>query len=212
MTITMRKSVNATTTRTANPRVITVDLARWPLKDVINDTKTRAWCGPTAIASITGKPISVVRNAFRFVRFGDRWLNFPRSTAIVGVTMWEVQAVLKTFGLTGHWETLTRQPTLASWLEDRVGLCRIHPTIVHVTGHFVAISAWEFCDTFSRGYVVDAEEAPGRRKRVKDVFVITGFTAPASAIPSKQRSAEQLTCAKSCRTGQTIDGILAKSR
>lgn len=45
-----------------------------------------------------------------------------------------------------------------------------------------------FCDTFSKGVVIDADNAPGRRKRVQKVFVITGRIRPAAHIPSKAPS------------------------
>ncbi len=62
---------------------------------------------------------------------------------------------------------------------------RTHPCVVHVTGHWVAVSGWVFCDTFSKGQVVDADQAPGRRKRAKDVFVITSRCPPTADIPTK---------------------------
>jgi hypothetical protein len=39
--------------------------------------------------------------------------------------------------------------------------------------------------------VVEADEAPRRRKRVKSVFVITGLAPPASSIPQKIYPAKQ---------------------
>lgn len=166
----------------------TSELASWPLRDVVNDTKSRAFCGPTAVASITRQPISVVRNAFRLARYGEAWLKFRQSPPIMGVRLEEVEDVLGLFGFGGSWKRVYPAQSLAAWLESREGEARINPVMVHVTGHLVAVRGWEFCDTASKGLVVDANEAPGRRKTVRDVFVIDRMSAPAAHIPSKVKA------------------------
>lgn len=155
------------------------------LHDVVNDTKSRAFCGPPAVATITGEPVSRVRDAFRLVRHGAGWTEYDRAPAITGTRDYEVQRVLRLFGYVGSWRRIAGLPTLAAYLEGRTGVERTHPCVVHVTGHWVAVSGWVFCDTFSKGKVVDADEAPGRRKRVKDVFVITSRCPPTADIPTK---------------------------
>lgn len=164
-------------------------LVGYPLRDVVNDTKSRAFCGPTAVATIADEPISLVRDAFRFVRCGPGWVNYDRAPAIMGTTHREMRRVLELFGFIGHWQTISGKPTLAAFLEAREGSLRTHPCVVEVTNHWVVISGWQFCDTLSKGKVVEADEAPGRRKRVKSVFLITGFARPASRIPRKVYSA-----------------------
>lgn len=166
-------------------RVSTPALASWSLRDVVNDTKTRPFCGPTAVASITRQPISVVRNAFRLVRHGKDWVNFRQSPPIMGVSIEELEATLRLFGFGGSWKGACPAQSLAAWLENRRGVERTNPLIVRVTGHAVAVRGWEFCDTISNGLVVDANEAPGRRRVVRDVFVIDRMFAPAANIPSK---------------------------
>ncbi|WP_296083077.1 hypothetical protein [uncultured Agrobacterium sp.] len=171
-----------------NTRSTVVDLVRHPLRDVVNDTKSRPFCGPMAVAAITGEPISRVRDAFRLVRHGEGWIHCKRAPAIMGTLTYEVERVLSIFGYVGSWRVVDDQPTLAAWLEARAGVERTHPLVVQVTGHWIALSGWEFCDTRSRGRVVDAEEAPGRRKRVRRVFVITERCTPAAEIPTKTRT------------------------
>lgn len=161
------------------------DLAGHGLRDVVNDTKSRGFCGPTAVAAITGEPVSRVRDAFRLVRYGASWTSRHRSPPIMGTYTHEIEQVLRLFGYVGAWRKVTGQPTLAAWLEDRGSLLRTHPCVVRVTCHVVAVSGWVFCDTLSKGQVVDADQAPGRRKRVREVFVITHRVAPASHIPAK---------------------------
>ncbi|MBB3612993.1 hypothetical protein [Rhizobium sp. BK602] len=155
------------------------------LHDVVNDTKSRAFCGPMAVAAITGEPISRVRDGYRFVRHGAGWTSWSRAPAIMRTTTLETEQVLRLFGYVGAWHKVPGRPTLAAYLEERTGLQRTHPTIVRVHGHVVAVSGWLFCDTFSGGEVVDADKAPGRRKRVKDVFVVTRRVPPAAHIPTK---------------------------
>lgn len=172
----------------ANSSPTAVDLGRHPLRDVVNDTKSRPFCGPMAVAAITGEPISRVRDAFRLVRYGEGWIHNQRAPAIMGTLAHEVARVLRLFGYVGSWRVVDDQPTVAAWLEARSGVERTHPLVVQVTGHWIALSGWEFCDTRSRGRVVDAEEAPGRRKRVRRVFVITERFTPAAEIPTKTRT------------------------
>ncbi|RVP95803.1 hypothetical protein [Sinorhizobium meliloti] len=152
---------------------------------VINDTRSRAWCGPTAVAAITGAPVSVVRDCLRLARFGSHWVDRPRSPPIMGTRDHEVEHAMRSLGFHGHWQTVPGNPTLAAFLESRQGLLRTHPTIIQVTRHYVAVSGWLFCDTFTKGEVVDADDAPGRRKRVKRVFIVTGRSAAVTDIPRK---------------------------
>lgn len=169
----------------SDPAATSNDLAGHRLRDAVNDTKSRAFCGPTVVAAITGEPVSRVRDAFRFVRYGSAWTSRRRSPPIMGTYTYEIQRVLRLFGYVGAWHKVGGRPTLAAYLNERTGLQRTHPCVVLVTGHYVAVSGWLFCDTFSEGQVVDADTAPGRRKRVKQVFVINERIAAAVYIPSK---------------------------
>lgn len=160
-------------------------LATHKLRDVVNDTKSRPFCGPTAVAAITGAPISVVRDAFRLARYGRKWLSMPRSPAIKGTWPSEVTAVLSMFGYIGNWAPVSGRPTLARWLDERKGVTRTNPCIMEVTGHVVATSGWQFCDTSSSGVVVEATEALGRRARVRAVFVVRDRVPWCRDIPTK---------------------------
>lgn len=159
-------------------------LEGFPLRDVVNDTRSRPFCGPTAVASIVGQPVSFVRDAFRLVRHGSGWIDRDRAPAIKGTWHREVEAALRLFGYFGRWRTIDGKPTLAAFLEQRQGNLRTHPCVVGVTRHWVAVSGWQFCDTMSKGEVIEADEARGRRARVDSVFVITGRVPP-SHFPRK---------------------------
>lgn len=106
----------------------------------------------------------------------------------MGTNFCEIQSVLRMLGFTGLWHTIEGSPTFAAYMEGRKGNMRTHPCVVTVTGHFVAVSGSQFCDTFSKGKVIEADDAKGRRKRVSRVFVITGRVEPAADIPRKDYS------------------------
>jgi len=155
------------------------------LHDVVNDTSSRLRCGLTAVAAITGKTLSEVRDAFRFHRFGPRWPNYDRAPSIMATRPREVEAALRLFGYMGTWRTLLNRPTVAAYLESRYGIERSHPCVVYTGGYCIAVSGWLVCDVLSRGIVIDAQDARRRRARVDHVFVVTGRVQPAHAIPSK---------------------------
>jgi hypothetical protein len=155
------------------------------LHDVVNDTSSRLRCGLTVVASITGKTLSEVRDAFRLHRFGPRWPNYDRAPAIMETRPREVEAVLRLFGYVGTWRTLLNWPTVAAYLESRSGVERSHPCVVYTGSYCIAVSGWLVCDVLSRGTVIDAEDARRRRARVDHVFVVTGRVQPAHTIPSK---------------------------
>lgn len=157
----------------------------FPLRDVRNDTRSRAYCGPTAVAAITGAPISMVRDTYRLVRFGREWVHRPTAPGIVGTTYDEAEKVLRLLGFVGVWRHVDGAPTFAAYMQARTGIERTHPGILFVTRHAVAVSGWQFCDTLSKGRVIEADDAPRRRKRVRKVFVVTARIPPAMHIPRK---------------------------
>ncbi|MBU2145849.1 MAG: hypothetical protein KKD02_05840 [Alphaproteobacteria bacterium] len=181
-----------------------------PLRDVRNDTKSRAFCGPTTVAAITGALISEVRNGYRLVRHGPSWINMARAPAIMSTHHLETEKVLRLFGFTGSWERVEGSPTMAAFLKARRGAMRTHPCAVFVTGHVVAVSGWQFCDTFSNGEVVEADDAPRRRARVKRVFVITGRIPPAT-VPRKDYSAAAARAAAGQKARNACTRFLAET-
>lgn len=155
------------------------------LNDVVRDTKSRLYSGPAVIASITGVTSSQASDAIRQVRYGAGWLNLPYTPPIKMTRNGEIQQALRLLGYSGFYRRLPDQPTLAAYLNARTGAERDHPCVVFLSTHCVAVSGGVFCDVFSRGVVIDIDEAPGRRKRVNRVFVLTKRIAP-SPIASRQ--------------------------
>jgi hypothetical protein len=141
-----------------------------PLYPVKYDTDHRVYCGPAALASITGKPVSTVLAAVLTLRKGrtvtPSWVRTTKKlpkAPVVGMTNWEAVATLKKLG----WRVIERQafgrdrPTLAAF----AGKLLPGVWLVGVTDHFVAVSGRTFCDTKSR-QPVPLRDAPQRRKLV----------------------------------------------
>ncbi|WP_244519914.1 hypothetical protein [Ensifer sp. LC384] len=155
------------------------------LHDVDNDTKSRLYSGPGVIASITGVSLSKAKDAIRQVRYGSRWLDFPRTPTIKRTYDGDIEGALRLLGYVGYWRHLPDRPTLAAYLNARTGMERDHPCVVYLSTHGVAVSGGVFCDVFSRGVVIDIDEAKGRRKSVSHVLVLTKRIAP-STIASRE--------------------------
>ncbi|MGO4659253.1 hypothetical protein AB4Z34_31385 [Ensifer sp. 2YAB10] len=176
------------------------------LHDVDNDTKSRLYSGPSVIASITGASLSEAHNAIRQVRYSSRWLDFPRTPPIKRTRDGEIDAALRLLGYVGYWRRLPERPTLAAYLNDRTGVERDHPCVVFLSTHCVAVSGGVFCDVFSRGIVIDIDEAEGRRKKVSRVLVLTKRIAP-SRIASK----ESVSKAKKARANSKRDQLFREA-
>jgi len=157
------------------------------LHDVDNDTTTYPYAAPSAIASITGEPLSRVRDAVRLVRFGAGWVHRSRSPIINYMSDTDIEETMRALGYVGEWHDVAGCPTLAAYLKHRTGVQKSHPCIVFLTTHCVAVSGDLFCGPANNGLMIDIDRAPGRRKRVNGVFVITHRIA-AAHIPSKAPS------------------------
>jgi hypothetical protein len=168
------------------PTAVLAELAGHKLRDVTNDTRSRAFCGPTAVAGITGEPLLRVRNVFRTVRYGSDWPAWERAPAIRHTSAGNVQKVLLIFGYESHWHTIQGNPTMRAWLERRSGPMRTHPGVLMVTGHWIAFSGSTICDTFSQGQVIDAQDARCLRSRVKGALLIARRGPPCTDILDRQ--------------------------
>jgi hypothetical protein len=115
------------------------------------DVKTKPFCAPTAIAAITGEPVSVVRDAIRQAS-GKMLTSAGKAHPVMGV---DNSSVLKAMALLG-WHVVERRSvpsnakryTLDAFAKDHGD---DGPFIVNVPGHYVTISNGEFCDTYTKG-------------------------------------------------------------
>lgn len=161
-----------------------IDLHSTILVPVENDTPHKPFCGPTAIATVTGQPLSSVLEACRRAAHGDDWPNHHlRSPKVRGLVPAHLETALKLFGVVGYWKAVRDRPTLAAWLEGRTQDEFRSVAVVVVTGHYVTVSGEQFVDTFTGGQVVHVDEAPRRRMRVKYVFIVTGRVAASPVTP-----------------------------
>lgn len=156
---------------------------------VKNDTAGGGYCGPIAVAAITGLPLSQVLDAFRDVKH-PRWRwESKRKPPIKGTSTFDVRAVLGKLGyLTMPVELMARNPkrvgvqvmpdgshrivslefpTLAGFLRERTREQRAATLLIEVTKHWVVVQGRKFIDTKTRGQPVNTGDAPGRRKRVR---------------------------------------------
>jgi hypothetical protein len=153
---------------------------------VTNDTHSRAYCGPTAVASITGEPISRVCDVFRTVRCGSEWPTWEFLPDVRATNSYHIEQVLRIFGYESQWHTIEGNPTLHAWLERRTGEMRTHPGIVIVTNHALAFSGQTTCDTHSGGWVISAEYAHYRLSRVKGALLISRRVPPCTDVFEEQ--------------------------
>lgn len=152
------------------------------LYDPVVDVTTRAYCGPTAISSITQAPISKIRKMVRRMRkafaktyeghnyygaWADKQLS-GRKHPVRGMyhnEMLDVMRRLKRYPT----EHKKFKGTLRAFMDD---YGHSGPFIVVVTGHYVAISKGMICDTYTKKPVPFAEY-PKPGWRVKEYFKFT---------------------------------------
>lgn len=114
----------------------------------------REFCGPTAIAAVTGASLEEVRDAIRQVR-GPTLRADGAYMPITGLPVVELLEVMDNLG----WKVVEEDLWQDRAELKRAKLCTLGefaenhghdgPYIVNVTGHYVAISQHEFCDTRS---------------------------------------------------------------
>jgi hypothetical protein len=142
----------------------------------------REFCGPTAIAAVTGIHISDIRDAIHQAR-GDIRATSGAHMPIAGMNNKDLLATMAVLGWHVSeswsapkvvWEAVEvnavvnrmrrknfKSYTLAEFAKEYGAG---GPFIVNVTGHYVAISEGEFCDTYSE-VPVDLDRAMKRKGR-----------------------------------------------
>jgi hypothetical protein len=120
----------------------TGELSSTPLCTPHYDTGTPVYCGPTAMAAVTGEPISVIEGAIRGPVSAE--------AKVTGVNDVQLLAAMELLG----WYVVD-QGSYNNGVRHRLDAFaqehgRDGPFIVAVTGHYVAISESEFCDTAAK--------------------------------------------------------------
>ena len=140
----------------------------------VYDVSTRAFCGPTAMSAVTGLPISVIRDAIRKVS-GREVTSNGRKHPIMGlchkdlvVAMdslgWNVEHCVETDNHLVHHMDKYR---LDDFFNDHG---HDGPYIVNVTGHYIAVSHGEVCDTYTVLPIEINKWKRGRGRWVKRFF------------------------------------------
>lgn len=118
------------------------------------DVRTRAFCGPTAMSAITGIRISVIRDAIRKAS-GQLVTSDGRAFPVMGVDPkdltqamadlgWLVEETVET---ENHLHSRRDAYTMEDFYNDHG---KDGPFIVNVTGHYIAFSHGEVCDTYTK--------------------------------------------------------------
>jgi hypothetical protein len=113
------------------------ELSSSPLCTPHNDTGRTAYCGPTAMAAVTGEPFSVIEDAIRggFGKANVTGMNHVQLLAAMELLCWYVVEEWSSNGVRHRLDAFAKE-------HGRDG-----PFIVAITDHYVAISEGEFCDT-----------------------------------------------------------------
>jgi hypothetical protein len=127
---------------------------------VKKNKRTRMWCGPSAIAAVTGKTyddalLALKAESGRDVVMGVQVIHLQRALARMGHRMTPVCSFIK-----------SERPTLAAWLKGRDAELRASVVIVNVTRHYVTVKGNRIVDNLT-GKPVATSKYPKRRVRVK---------------------------------------------
>lgn len=144
------------------------------LHPIDHDIKTTLWCGPAALATISGQPVSACMAAIR----ACWWDKSKPIKGISNTTLVKAAAVLG-FRLTEIKMPFHHQVTLACWTREHGPMFADAPVVVNVTGHYVTVKGQSFNDNSTRK-PVSLKRAPHRRARVQRAFTVEPMvpTAP----------------------------------
>lgn len=148
------------------------------LHEINHDIRSTLWCGPAALATVSGQPVSVVMQAFREVTGkktikGVGWTALSRAAARLGLK-------LEPLPLPFNHET-HQWPTLAAYVRQNGTLFADCPVIVNVTGHYVTVWGKKFNDNWTVK-PVSLKKAPRRRARVKAAWRVVKAEAPVAPV------------------------------
>lgn len=136
------------------------------------------YCGPTAIAILTGEPISRIEKMIRRRRRGGFRNSAGCKMPIKGTYNWEVIAVLKTLGCRVEEVKRVSGETLSNLVTECLPSTGAY--LVNVTGHFMVASGGMIADTTHKTpiSVVDYRR---KSRRVQQVWKVVAKPRPVSA-------------------------------
>lgn len=138
------------------------------LHQVNKDTEERGYCGPFAVASVTGEPLSKVIAAFKLVQHGPHWTRRKKTFKVVGTSSWQLIKVLKHLGYKASVAEVTNKepPTLKKWAETLIGAKGEKTFIVSSNWHWVAVEGGRLCHSGTSGEVIALDKFPNQRMRI----------------------------------------------
>lgn len=132
------------------------------LHAIQHDNKSKLWCGPAAIATVTGAPTSAIHRIAR-IESGR--------TKIASMNTYLLIKVLAALGYRMVTQIAGDNLTLAAWAKRYRAMYAKRPVIVNVTGHYVTLCGRRFIDNHTRDGWVPIGDAPHRRARVKQAWI-----------------------------------------
>lgn len=149
------------------------------LHKIKHDLKTTLWCGPAALATLTGLPTSRIMSVLRAVT-GRRTVkgiynsDLLKAGAALGLEFFDLKVP---FG----------DMTLARWTAENKNHLKGIPHIINVTGHYVTVCGGSFVDNWTKR-PVRLKKAPHRRCRVQRVWAVrkslgTPLSLPPEPLP-----------------------------
>lgn len=131
----------------------------------VHDTKSKTrhqWCGPTALAAVTGCGYQTALDVLREVT-GRR--------AITRTWNGELVRAFSILGWVAEVVRVDGKPTLARWLRQRTPEVAKSHVVVNVTKHYVAVLGRKVVDNKTKDPVF-LREYPHRRLRVRYALLI----------------------------------------
>lgn len=138
------------------------------LKPLINDTDGQhIFCGPTAMAAITGRKVSKVLDALRVGRWGRDWkrshrecYGYRRSPQIKGTYAGQMSRAFDHLGFIMYTEPFAKPMTLDRFAQLKRGSEFAY--LIEVKHHWIAFAGGKVADTSTKGVPVKVADFKGR--------------------------------------------------
>ena len=145
-----------------------------------NLAETRAFCGPFALAALTGEPIDRCLDAIRAVRGDDNRGATPRRRrAIRGVFNWEMERALRALGWRMDPVSYSRKVSMKRFVETVGTDLKNVPLLVNVTGHYIVLYRGMVMDTTHRIPMAFSLSRRYRRSIVRNAWAVKRAVAAA---------------------------------
>lgn len=144
------------------------------LRIPVIDVKHTPYCGPTAVAALTGVPVGRIEKMIRRKRRGGHRDALGRRRAVRGTYTWEIVRLLTRLGCKVQ-EMADPESTFGRFCDDTAHMSSAF--LVEVTGHFMAVYRGSFIDTGHMQPTPAAGYAKAAR-RVKRAWRIEAPTVP----------------------------------